>query len=74
MGKIRQRPAPWAELEFENLVMTLPSDFIRNLERPDEVAELWDAIMRSVSDLAATPAKFPRKERFVGDVQISAGQ
>ncbi|XP_009289630.2 TRPM8 channel-associated factor homolog isoform X1 [Danio rerio] len=73
VGKIRQRPAPWAELEFENLVMTLPSDFIRNLEHPDEVAKLWDAIMRSVSDLAATPAKFPRKERFVGDVQISAG-
>nr|XP_683371.5 TRPM8 channel-associated factor homolog [Danio rerio] len=73
VGKIRQRPAPWAELEFENLVMTLPSDFIRNLERPDQVAKLWDAIMRSVSDLAATPAKFPRKERFVGDVQISAG-
>ncbi|XP_062409179.1 TRPM8 channel-associated factor homolog [Sardina pilchardus] len=70
---IRNYPAPWAELEFENLVITLHSDFIRNLERTDLLAEQWDAVMRGVAELAAKPAKFPRKERFVADVQISAG-
>ncbi|XP_055052022.2 TRPM8 channel-associated factor homolog [Misgurnus anguillicaudatus] len=73
VGGIRQAPAPWAELEFENIIITLHSDVIRNLDRPDEVAKLWDAIMRGISDLAAIPHKFPRKERFVADVQISAG-
>ncbi|KAL7849582.1 hypothetical protein SRHO_G00212050 [Serrasalmus rhombeus] len=71
--EIHKAPAPWAELEFENLIITLPSDLIRHLDRPDEVAALWDSIMRSVADLAAKPAKFTRKERFVADVQISAG-
>ncbi|KAI2647324.1 hypothetical protein H4Q32_029453 [Labeo rohita] len=73
VDRIRQAPAPWAELEFENIIMTLQSEFIRNLDRPDEVAKLWDTIMRSIADLAAKPGKFPRKERFVADVQISAG-
>ncbi|KAI2667013.1 hypothetical protein H4Q32_029351 [Labeo rohita] len=73
VDRIRQAPAPWAELEFENIIMTLQSEFIRNLDRPDKVAKLWDTIMRSIADLAAKPNKFPRKERFVADVQISAG-
>lgn len=73
MNEIRNAPAPWAELEFENLIITLHSDYIRELDRPDEVAALWDSIMKGVSDLASKPAKFPRKERFVADVQISYG-
>ncbi|RXN27177.1 TRPM8 channel-associated factor-like protein [Labeo rohita] len=73
VDRICQAPAPWAELEFENIIMTLQSEFIRNLDRPDEVAKLWDTIMRSIADLAAKPGKFPRKERFVADVQISGG-
>lgn len=74
VSHIRQAPAPWAELEFENLIMTFDSAFIRNLDRPDEVAKLWDTIMRTITDLAARPPKLPRKERFVADVQISYGQ
>ena len=74
VGGIRDAPAPWAEMEFENIIITLPSTAVRDLDRPDEVAELWDSIMRAVADLAAKPAMFTRKERIVGDVQISAGK
>ncbi|XP_042072879.1 TRPM8 channel-associated factor homolog [Haplochromis burtoni] len=70
---LRTAPSPWAELEFENIILTVPSDAVRGLERPDELAALWDEIMRAIADLAAKPHKFPRKERFVADVQISAG-
>uniref|UniRef100_A0A667YGY2 Peptidase M60 domain-containing protein n=1 Tax=Myripristis murdjan TaxID=586833 RepID=A0A667YGY2_9TELE len=70
---LRKAPAPWAELEFENIIITVPSDVVRALERPDEVAAVWDDIMRGIADLAAIPHKFPRKERFVADVQISHG-
>ncbi|XP_028817986.1 TRPM8 channel-associated factor homolog [Denticeps clupeoides] len=73
VSSIRNAPAPWAELEFENIIITVQSEVIRGLDRPDEVARLWDDIMRAVADLAAIPAKFPRKERFVADVQISYG-
>ncbi|XP_010896982.4 TRPM8 channel-associated factor homolog [Esox lucius] len=70
---LRNAPSPWAELEFENIIITLHSDVVRRLDRPDLLAALWDNIMRGVADLAAVPAKFPRKERFVVDVQISHG-
>ncbi|XP_071392001.1 TRPM8 channel-associated factor homolog [Centroberyx affinis] len=70
---LRTAPSPWAELEFDNIILTVPSCAVRNLERPDEVAALWDDIMKGIADLAAIPHKFPRKERFVADVQISHG-
>ncbi|KAM4627719.1 TRPM8 channel-associated factor homolog isoform 1-T2 [Polymixia lowei] len=70
---LRTAPAPWAELEFDNIILTIPSDAVRCLERPNEVAALWDGIMRGIADLAVIPHKFPRKERFVADVQISYG-
>ncbi|XP_030599418.1 TRPM8 channel-associated factor homolog isoform X1 [Archocentrus centrarchus] len=70
---LRTAPSPWAELEFENIILTVPSDAVRDLERPDALAALWDEIMRAIADLAAKPHKFPRKERFVTDVQISHG-
>ncbi|CAN9511094.1 unnamed protein product [Ophioblennius macclurei] len=70
---LRTAPSPWAELEFENIILTVPSDVIRNLDRPDELEKLWGEIMRGIADLAAIPHKFIRKERFVADVQISHG-
>ncbi|XP_019111803.2 TRPM8 channel-associated factor homolog [Larimichthys crocea] len=70
---LRKAPAPWAELEFDNIILTVPSDYVRNLECPDELAAHWNEIMKAVADLAAKPHKFPRKERFVTDVQISHG-
>lgn len=70
---LRTAPSPWAELEFENIILTVPSDVVRNLDRPNELAARWDAIMRGIADLAVIPHKFPRKERFVADVQISHG-
>lgn len=70
---LRTAPSPWAELEFDNIIFTVPSDAIRNLERPDELAALWNEMMKAIADLAAKPHKFDRKERFVTDVQISHG-
>ncbi|GAA6226242.1 TRPM8 channel-associated factor homolog isoform X1 [Lates japonicus] len=72
-SSLRTAPSPWAELEFDNIVLTVPSDVVRDLERPNEVADLWNGIMKGVADLAAIPRKFTRKERIVADVQISAG-
>nr|XP_043887175.1 TRPM8 channel-associated factor homolog isoform X1 [Solea senegalensis] len=70
---LRTAPSPWAELEFDNIILTVPSGHVRKLERPDELAEHWNTIMRAVADLAAKPHKFKRKERMVTDVQISHG-
>lgn len=70
---LRTAPSPWAELEFDSIIFTIPSDAIRNLERPDELAALWNKMTEAIADLAAKPRKFPRKERLVTDVQISHG-
>ncbi|KAA8593794.1 hypothetical protein FQN60_004628 [Etheostoma spectabile] len=70
---LRTAPSPWAELEFDNVILTVPSDVVRDLKHIDKVAALWNDIMKGVADLAVMPHKFARKERFVADVQISAG-
>ncbi|XP_034459759.1 TRPM8 channel-associated factor homolog [Hippoglossus hippoglossus] len=70
---LRTAPSPWAELEFDNIILTVPSNVVRDLDRPDELAALWNEMMRAIADLAAKQHKFPRKERFVADVQISHG-
>ncbi|XP_042343281.1 TRPM8 channel-associated factor homolog [Plectropomus leopardus] len=72
-SSLGKAPAPWAEMEFDNIILTVPSDFIRDLEKPEEVEALWNEIMKGVADLAVIPQKLPRKERIVADVQISAG-
>ncbi|KAM6932979.1 TRPM8 channel-associated factor homolog [Xenentodon cancila] len=69
---LRAAPSPWAELEFDNIVLSVPSHIVRDLQHPDEVAKLWNDIMQGVADLAVID-KFERKERIVADVQISAG-
>ncbi|XP_073347236.1 TRPM8 channel-associated factor homolog [Pagrus major] len=70
---LRTAPSPWAELEFDNIILTVPSEAVQNLDRPDELAAHWNDIMKGIADLAVIPHKFPRKERFVADVQISHG-
>ncbi|XP_014836289.1 PREDICTED: TRPM8 channel-associated factor homolog [Poecilia mexicana] len=72
-SSLRKAPAPWAEMEFENIILTVPSHLIRDLENVLEVEKLWNGIMKGVADLAVIPQKFIRKERFVADVQISLG-
>ncbi|MEQ2281071.1 hypothetical protein AMECASPLE_026623, partial [Ameca splendens] len=71
-SSLRQAPAPWAEMEFDNIILTVPSHIIRELQSPLEVEKLWNGIMKGVADLAVIPQKFIRKERIVADVQISA--
>ncbi|XP_031753241.1 TRPM8 channel-associated factor homolog isoform X3 [Xenopus tropicalis] len=73
LHSIRQLPAPWAELVAENIILTVPSDAVRSLKNPEALLSLWDRIMAAIADLAAKPKKFPRPERIVADVQISAG-
>ncbi|XP_043974773.1 TRPM8 channel-associated factor homolog [Gambusia affinis] len=72
-SSLRKAPAPWAEMEFENIILTVPSHIIRDLENVLAVEKLWNAIMKGVADLAVIPQKLIRKERIVADVQISAG-
>lgn len=69
----RSHPAPWAELESRNIILTVPSDDIRALDNPVPLLEFWTAALDACAELAAIPRERDRPERMVADVQISAG-
>lgn len=71
--KLRNCPAPWAELETKKIILSVPSDKIRQLDDPDALMNLWDQILDAEADLAAIPRDRTRPERIVPDTQISAG-
>ena len=70
---IRNRPAPWAELATDKVVLTLPSKAVRTLDDPEGLMAFWDQVLDACAELAAMPVKRERPERYVTDVQISAG-
>lgn len=72
-GTLRNNPAPWAELATDKVVISVPSSAIRTLDDPQALMNMWDRILDAAADLAAMPRQRTRPERYVADVQISAG-
>ncbi|XP_061440659.1 TRPM8 channel-associated factor 2-like [Rhineura floridana] len=70
---IRHYTAPWAELETENIVLTVPTEQVQTIDNPEILLTTWDNMMKGVAKLASIPAILPRPERIVADVQISVG-
>ena len=71
--EIRQYPAPWAEIGSDRVIFSLPSSFIRNLDDPDRVMEVWNQILDSMADLAGRPRQRPVPARFVLDGHVNWG-
>lgn len=71
--EIRHHPAPWAELASDRVILTVPSDVIRNLDDPAALMDHWNDVMDACADLATIDRARNRPERYVADVQISAG-
>lgn len=70
---IRNNPAPWAELQGEEVIVTVPSRVIRNLDDPQALMETWDKILRLEAEFASGPFYRERPERITCDREISAG-
>jgi len=70
---IRQAPAPWAELQGNNVILTVPSDVVRTLDDPEGLMALWDRVLDTYADFAGIPHHRLRPERYCTDKQISAG-
>lgn len=66
-------PAPWAELEANQCILTVPSSVVRTLDDPETLLTFWDDVMDCCADLAAIPRQRLRPERYATDLQISAG-
>lgn len=71
--KVRQNPAPWAELATDKVILTVPSKAVRGLNDPDDLMKFWDRVMDAAANLATIPTARPRPERYVTDIQIGAG-
>lgn len=72
-SRLRTAPGPWAEFATSKVIVTVPSEHVRDIDDPRPVLELWDRVMDACADLAAMPRERARPERYVADVQISAG-
>jgi hypothetical protein len=72
-SRLRTLPGPWAELETGKIIVTVPSDHVRELDDPESLLRLWDRIADSCRELLGLAADRDRPERYVADVQISAG-
>ena len=70
---LRSAPAPWAELEGEQCILTVPSDVVRDLVNPEVLMAYWDSVMNAAADLYSIPRDRARPERYCTDRQISAG-
>lgn len=70
---VRDAPAPWAELAGNNVILTVPSRVVRDLDDPESLMTFWDKILDGYADFAGIPRKRTRPERYCTDKQISAG-
>jgi hypothetical protein len=69
----RAAPGPWAELASGKIIVTVPSALVRDLSDPVAVMTFWNQVADAAADLAKWPRERERAERYVADIQISAG-
>jgi len=71
--RLRDLPAPWAELETAKVILTVPSEHVRQLDDPVALMTFWDEVLDASADLASIPHELEKPQRYVTDIQISAG-
>ncbi|HEY1084606.1 MAG TPA: M60 family metallopeptidase, partial [Prosthecobacter sp.] len=71
--ELKNRPAPWAELACDKMIVSLPSEVARRVNNPTQIMEFWKQVVEVQDDISNQTASRKRPERMVADVQISAG-
>ncbi len=72
-ASLRSSPAPWAELESDKIILTVPADSVRALDDPAALLRFWESVADLDAKLTALPATRRSAERFVCDTQLCAG-
>ena len=70
---LKKRPAPWAELACDNIIVSCPTEVARSVNNPSQLMAFWKAVVEAQDDITNQAAERRRPERIVADVQISAG-
>ena len=71
--EVSKRPAPWAELACNGVVLCCPSEVARTIRNPTELMAYWQKVIDVEDGLSNVTKDRKRPERIVADVQISAG-
>lgn len=72
-GEIKKRPAPWAELACDKMIITCPTEVAHTINNPTQLMQFWQKVVEAQDDVCNQTAERKRPERIVADVQISAG-
>lgn len=65
--------APWGEIAGKHLIMSLPRAELEKISDPAALAGFWDRALDACWTFAGWPGQRTVPERFVFDMQISAG-
>ena len=72
-AQLRRSPAPFAEIESDYIVLTVPYAEAKRLVDPRPLLKVWREIMDNDARLAAWPPARTSPERICADVQLCAG-
>lgn len=72
-NEIKKRPAPWAELACDKMILSVPTEVARTVTSPTQLMQFWKQVVEAQDDISNQTAERKRPERMVADVQISAG-
>ena len=70
---IRNKPAPYAELIAENLIISVPKDQVITLEQPEELMTFWNDGIAAQDDLANLTGNRTRPTRMYSMVMTAWG-
>lgn len=71
--ELKNRPAPWAELACDKMILSVPTEVARTVANPTQLMTFWKQVVEAQDDICNQTAERKRPERMVADVQISAG-
>lgn len=72
-SSLKSAPAPYAELMSDRVILSIPSEWIRELDDPTALVAYWDHIVGLHDELGGLSRIRTCPERVNVDVQISAG-
>lgn len=65
--------APWGEMASENVIVTIPTTALKQVEDPSANMVLWARIIEEIMELAQLPRPYYRAQRLTTDVHIGGG-
>ena len=72
ISTLRSAPGPWTELEGRLVILSVPSEAVRDLDDPEGLMAYWDEVLEKCYSFYAAPKRL-RPERYCVDREISAG-